>query len=257
MSLLTVSRIPMGSPPGRPPPHVGARQGVLGTLLGRPIAPIQVGEIPADRGAVPPPQLLPEGLTTQREQALAATPRLAAVTARGTAALGFCRRQMCTQHERDQRRQSQPRHQMLLMRQIAHLAGFPAPPARLSVAEQRFNRGSLAIDRNQIPAQRQTAHQHLGFLVGCPPQRHEPGRTPTGILKHLSLAFPAIPALGDLLDHRLDASLTIAPARLALHSHQPIPAVRWRLIGQHGTAEGPIRHDHHSCIRLQHLGRLV
>ena len=150
MSLLTISRIPMGSPPDRPPPQVGARQGVPGTLLGRPIAPIQVGEISADGGAVPSPQPMPEGLTTQREPTLAATPRLAAVTARGTAAFGFCR--LHAQHERDQRRQSQPRHQMLLMRQIAHPAGFPAPPARLPVAEQRFTAVLRYVDpRPDLP----------------------------------------------------------------------------------------------------------
>jgi hypothetical protein len=41
---------------------------------------------------------------------------------------------------------------MLLMRQIAHPAGFPAPPARLPVAEQRFTAVLRYVDpRPDLP----------------------------------------------------------------------------------------------------------
>ena len=211
-------------------------------------------ELPADGGARIPLPPLPAGVASQTEPTAAASPPPTATASRP--ARDDLRCGVRPQPQRDARRQRQPRHQALLMRQIAHLPGFPLPGARLPVAEQGRNRRPLAIKRDQLPAPWQTAAAQQRLLMRPPPERAQARRPPSRLFDDQSGAVPAFTTLTNLRADQGDAAAAIPPAGLAVHRRQPRPAVRRCQSGKRRTGEGAIRDHDHARVCWQDLRRL-
>jgi hypothetical protein len=224
------------------------------TGFGRPCRMIQPCQLPADGGARIPLPPLPAGVASQTEPTAAASPPPTATASRP--ARDDLRCGVRPQRRRDARRQRQPRHQALLMRQIAHLPGFPLPGARLPVAEQGRNRCPLAIERDQLPAPWQTAAAQQRLLMRPPPERAHARRPPSRLFDDQPGAVPAFTTLTNLRADQGDAAAAIPPAGLAVHRRQPRPAVRRCQSGKRRTGEGAIRDHDHARVCWQDLRRL-
>src|SRR5262249_16050259 len=157
-----------------------------------------------------PPQPLPERLSSQSEQAVASCPR--APQAAPCWRLAFLIGGRRAQQQRQQCRKRQSEHQALLMGLLTHLAGPPLPAPRLPVTEHRFNGGALFVQRDQIPAQRQTAGQQQRLAMGAPPQHHCTGLAPASVLEQRAASLPALTGRADLLTQGLDLVLLVAEA---------------------------------------------
>jgi hypothetical protein len=117
MSALRLCRSRMRHPGSVPSAERRASGRIPCAGFGRPCRKIQPRWLPADGGALIPPQPLPAGIASQTEPTVDASPTPTA-TAPPPARDGL-RCSVRSERQRNARRQRQPQHQALLMRQFA------------------------------------------------------------------------------------------------------------------------------------------
>jgi hypothetical protein len=117
MSALRLCRSRMRHPGSVPSAERRASGRIPCAGFGRPCRMIQPRWLPADGGALIPPQPLPAGIASQAEPTVTASPTPTA-TAPPPARDGL-RCGVHSERQRNARRQRQPQHQALLMRQFA------------------------------------------------------------------------------------------------------------------------------------------